>query len=82
MFRKNSLMANEPNPQELLQEVCRKDPRYPPEAYEFLFAALGLAQHQLKSQEAEKPTGPCHVTGQELCLACRDLAISAKWFIT
>jgi uncharacterized repeat protein (TIGR04138 family) len=56
MFRKNKSMAKEPTPQELLLEICRRDPRYPLEAYEFLFAALGYIQHQLRIPNAEQGT--------------------------
>jgi uncharacterized repeat protein (TIGR04138 family) len=67
-------MAKEPSPQELLLEICRRDSRYPLEAYEFLFAALGYIQHRLKEQGLDKEEGPHHVTGQQLAEGCRDLA--------
>jgi uncharacterized repeat protein (TIGR04138 family) len=66
-------MSREPSPKELLQELCRRNPRYPFEAYEFLFAALGFVQHRL--QEAGKAAAPGHVTGQQLAEGCRDLAM-------
>jgi uncharacterized repeat protein (TIGR04138 family) len=40
-------MAKEPSSEESLVEVCRRDPRYPFEAYEFLLVALGYIQHQM-----------------------------------
>jgi uncharacterized repeat protein (TIGR04138 family) len=68
-------MANEPSPQSVLQEICRRDPRYPLEAYEFLFAALGYLQNKLKNQPAGQAEGPHHVTGRQLAEGCRDLAL-------
>jgi uncharacterized repeat protein (TIGR04138 family) len=60
-----------------MEEVIRKDGRYPLEAFAFLHEGLGAAvktTHGSKSQ----PAGPRHVSGQELCLALRDIAIQ-RW---
>jgi uncharacterized repeat protein (TIGR04138 family) len=65
---------NEPSPQELLQELCRRDTRYPFEAYDFVYQALGYVQHEMKSTGKIKE-GPHHVTGQQLSEGCRDFAL-------
>lgn len=67
-------MTKEPSPQQILQDLCRRDPRYPFEAYEFLFAALGYVQQEMKKQGKFKE-GPQHVSGQQLAEGCRDFAI-------
>jgi uncharacterized repeat protein (TIGR04138 family) len=67
-------MTNEPRPEELLQELCRRDTRYPFEAYEFVFQALGYVQHEMKQKGMPKE-GPNHVTGQQLSEACREFAL-------
>lgn len=67
-------MTNEPSPQELLQELCRRDTRYPFEAYDFVYQALGYVQHEMKKKGTIKE-GPNHVTGQQLSEGCRDFAI-------
>jgi len=60
-----------------LDELIRRDPRYPHEAYEFLYAALAHAQSLLRRQ----PNRPacdeeeCHVSGRELLEGVRDLAL-------
>jgi len=63
-----------------LAEVVRKDPRYAYEAYEFLFAALHHTQKMLGRQprEQQAPEGAeqhHHVSGRELLLGVRDLAL-------
>jgi uncharacterized repeat protein (TIGR04138 family) len=70
-----------------LDELVRLDPRYAREAYEFLFASLAHTQKLLgrnfaRSVPPEKasdssPTGEeeCHVTGAQLLLGMRDLAL-------
>jgi uncharacterized repeat protein (TIGR04138 family) len=70
-----------------LDELVRLDPRYAREAYEFLFASLAHTQKMLgrnfaRSVPPEKatessPTGEeeCHVTGAQLLLGMRDLAL-------
>ena len=67
-----------------LEEVVERDPRYPYEAYEFIFAALAHTQKllgRLPRAEAEEETEegeaePCHhVSGAELLHGVRDLAL-------
>ncbi len=68
-----------------LEEVVERDPRYPYEAYEFIFAALAHTQKllgRLPHEEAEEDEAgdaeaePCHhVSGAELLHGVRDLAL-------
>jgi uncharacterized repeat protein (TIGR04138 family) len=60
-----------------LDDLVRDDPRYPYEAYEFVFAALKHTQKMLgrnpdplAADEEEH-----HITGQQLVLGIRDLAL-------
>ena len=72
-------------PIENMEEVIRRDGRYPPEAFGFLHDGLNHAVefvHGDRSAELdpEDPEGPNgnHVSGQELCWALRDLALK-RW---
>ncbi|MCD6364972.1 MAG: hypothetical protein J7M14_03770 [Planctomycetes bacterium] len=64
-------------PTESMEEVIRNDGRYAPEAYEFLHAGLARAAEATHGKGATKP-GQRHVTGKQMCLALRDLAIE-RW---
>lgn len=69
-------MPPERTAQELLQDLCRRDPRYPLEAYDFLITALGFVQHRLREQQSLKAgDGPHHITGRQLAEGYRDLAL-------
>jgi uncharacterized repeat protein (TIGR04138 family) len=60
-----------------LEELVRHDPRYPLEAYEFIFAALTHTQRLLgrnPSPEAGREEEH-HVSGQQLLAGVRDLAL-------
>lgn len=63
-----------PSAQEILNTLCKRDPRYPVEAYEFVFAALGYVQDEMKKQGNIKE-GPNHITGKQLAIGCRDFAL-------
>src|SRR6516165_8940768 len=62
-----------------LDEIVRRDPRYPYEAYEFVFAALSHTQQKLgrlpSEEEAATPGPENHVSGRELLEGIRDLAL-------
>jgi len=68
-----------------LEEVVERDPRYPYEAYEFMFAALAHTQKLLDRLPREEPDEEeageaegqtCHhVSGAELLHGVRDLAL-------
>jgi len=52
---------------DLVEEICSRDKRYKPDAYEFVLAGLSFTQNKLKRQ--------AHVSGKELALGLRDYAI-------
>lgn len=67
-------MTQELTPQQVIQDLCRRDPRYPFEAYEFVFAALGYVQQEMKKKGLFEE-GSQHVSGQQLSTGCRDFAV-------
>jgi len=72
-------VAKEPEkPEKSMEEVIRADGRYPPEAYAFLHEGLARAVKAAHGEEAAEPAGQRHVTGRQLCLAMRDLAVE-RW---
>lgn len=68
-------MNVEPNAHQMLQELCKRDQRYPFEAYEFLYAALGFVQHERVKQGLVKEETDKHLTGQQLAEGYKDLAV-------
>src|SRR5215813_479558 len=60
-----------------LEELVRRDPRYPLEAYEFVFAALTHTQRLLGRNASPEPgqEDEHHVSGQQLLQGVRDLAL-------
>jgi uncharacterized repeat protein (TIGR04138 family) len=60
-----------------LEELVRRDPRYPLEAYEFIFAALTHTQRLMGRNPAPEPghEDEHHVSGQQLLGGVRDLAL-------
>jgi uncharacterized repeat protein (TIGR04138 family) len=60
-----------------LDELIRRDSRYAPEAYEFVFQALAHTQKMLGRNPSQEPAveEECHVSGQQLLLGIRDLAL-------
>ena len=58
---------HDPTTEKKLVALLRHDRRYPREAYEFIYEALGCASRLLKKSG--------HLTGQELCEGARQLAI-------
>lgn len=50
-----------------VEEIIKKDPRYKPDAYEFVMRSLFYTQKKLKRKG--------HVTGKELAEGIRDLAL-------
>jgi uncharacterized repeat protein (TIGR04138 family) len=63
-----------------LAEIVEQDPRYPYEAYEFVFHALAHTQKRLGKVPPEgegESVGPqYHVSGRELLEGIRDLAVN------
>ncbi|MDD5097498.1 MAG: hypothetical protein PHU59_03295 [Candidatus Omnitrophica bacterium] len=54
--------------QELVDEICDKDARYKPDAYEFVLQGLTFTQKKFKKQT--------HVSGSQLARGLRDFAIN------
>ena len=67
-------------PEKTLEQVLREDRRFPPEAYAFLREGLNRAVREVYGEDDEKnpPPGQRHVSGQQVCLSLRDLAIE-RW---
>ena len=53
---------------DLVEEICRQDKRYKPDAYEFVLGGLGFTQKKLKKT--------AHVSGVQLACGLRDYAIN------
>jgi uncharacterized repeat protein (TIGR04138 family) len=47
-----------------IEELVRRDPRYPPEAYEFVFDALSYANKRLRRVRADGPLTPSPLAGE------------------
>ncbi len=47
-----------------IEELVRRDPRYPPEAYEFVFEALAYASKRLGRVRANDPLTPSPLAGE------------------
>jgi uncharacterized repeat protein (TIGR04138 family) len=62
------------SPEHTFEEVIRTDGRYPREAFAFMQDVLARAVKKVHG-ETELPPGKRHVTGRQLCLAMRELAV-------
>ncbi len=60
-----------------MERLILTDGRYPLDAYAFLHEALGEAVRRVHGEEPGKP-GSRHVSGQDICIAARDLAVD-RW---
>jgi uncharacterized repeat protein (TIGR04138 family) len=62
-----------------IADIVRGDPRYPYEAYEFVFAALAHTQKALgrvaNGESGGEAESSNHVSGPELLRGCRDFAL-------
>lgn len=66
-------------PDRPMEDVIVEDGRYPLEAYGFLHDGLGYAVKAIHGEESDSAEpGQRHVTGAQLCLAMRDLALE-RW---
>jgi len=68
-------MVNQP--ERSMEEVIRTDGRYPLEAFAFLHDGLARAVKDAFREDVPE-AGQRHVTGSQLCLAMRDLALD-RW---
>lgn len=64
-------------PEKDLEEVIRRDGRYPLEAFAFLHEGLDRAVREVYGKESNKP-GPRHIDGQQLCRSLRQEALE-RW---
>lgn len=75
------------SPLQAMRDLLEEDQRYKLEAYQFIREALQYAhEHILVSPEATTgPSGemtPRHITGQQLCEACRLYAIEQYGYLS
>ncbi len=61
-------------PELTIEDVARRSGRYPPEAYEFVNAALRFTAMRMHGAAALDPRRKRHVSGEDLCRGLRDLA--------
>jgi uncharacterized repeat protein (TIGR04138 family) len=66
-----------PSEQEKMEQVIRKDGRYPLDAYAFLQEGMARAAKAVHGDEGPL-LAPKHVTGQQICESIRDLAVE-RW---
>lgn len=55
------------NFEDVIDDICLKDPRYKPDAYVFVMDALSFAQKKFKCQT--------HVTGEQLLVGSREILV-------
>ena len=60
---------------EVVELICKEDPRYDRKAYTFLRQALDHTVKELKKKEAAKAGRSQHVSGAELLLGLRSFAL-------
>tara|TARA_R110002049_G_scaffold4601_6_gene32903 strand:- start:115325 stop:115750 length:426 start_codon:yes stop_codon:yes gene_type:complete len=76
-------------PMQAMRELLEEDTRFKLEAYQFIREALQFAQEHLdlfdrpdtKTPESSASAMPKHVTGQQLCEACRRYAIDQYGYL-
>ncbi|HRT28574.1 MAG TPA: hypothetical protein P5527_02165 [Kiritimatiellia bacterium] len=61
-----------PSFQETVRDICKKDTRYHPDAYEFIVEALDVTVKKLNRCQSGHPR---HVTGQELLEGIKEFAL-------
>lgn len=79
-------------PEASIADIARRSGRYPPEAYEFVNAALRFTAMHVHGAAALHPRRKRHVSGEDLCWGLRELArqrwgllartVLARWNIT
>lgn len=65
-------------PQKTIDEIIKKDGRYPLDAVFFIQEALSLAVKKYYPDAHGIPDQPCHVSGPQLCHSLRELA-QQRW---
>jgi uncharacterized repeat protein (TIGR04138 family) len=61
--------------QRAMEQLLRRDTRYKLDAYVFVRDSLSFAQRNLINEISEDEEGSRHMTGQQLCEACRLYAL-------
>lgn len=78
------------SPLQAMRELLEDDTRYKFEAYQFIRESLQYAHehmslpdvaHASESSDTPSPPSPKHVTGQQLCEACRQYALDQYGFM-
>ncbi|MEM9585989.1 MAG: Minf_1886 family protein [Planctomycetota bacterium] len=73
------------SPLQAMRSLLEEDRRYKIDAYQFIREALQYAHENLESIGAEDVSrdaeGPRHLTGQQLCIACRLYAIEQYGYL-
>lgn len=72
------------SPLQAMRNLLEEDQRFPIEAYQFIRESLQYAHEHLDVIGAEPPMdpeGPRHLTGQQLCEACRLYALDQYGFL-
>ena len=67
-----------------MRTLLQEDQRFKLEAYQFIREALQYAHEHLELimvEDADDPAGPKHLTGQQLCQACRLYAIEQYGYL-
>lgn len=62
-------------------QVIRKDGRYPVDAFEFLAEGMTRAVKTVYGDKPPAPGANCHVTGKQVCLSLRELALERWGFL-
>ena len=70
------------SPLQAMRDLLSEDTRYKIEAYQFIREALQFAHDNLELPDSDDPSGPRHVTGQQLCEACRRYAIEQFGYLS
>ncbi len=67
----------------MTSKSLRRGLKYHPQAYQFMFAALRHTQERLgKTRHQDPETEESHITGQELLIGVRDLAVQQFGLLT
>lgn len=59
------------SPLQAMRDLLEEDKRFKLEAYQFIREALQYAHENMETEDSFSSSGPRHVTGQQLCEACR-----------
>ena len=73
------------SPLQAMRDLLSEDERYKLEAYQFIRESLQYAHEHMigepEEDESGEKSGPRHVTGQQLCEACRLYAIDQYGYL-